>query len=434
MKKILFLLAVTAATVAAPALAARVQEPQQVMSLDLNACLRPMYPAAALALRVGGKTTVEVQIGTAGLLTDARIAASSGRADLDDAALASIRRCVFHTVLATGQAPTGWLKTQYVWVPGDAAKMAGQNQALFDSTKTLAEAGDPLAQNRLGTFYEHGTGVKADMAQAAAWYLLAAEAGNAWAQNNLGVLYGRGTGVPKDMQQAVHWYALAAAQGHGWGQANLAWAYQYGTAGERDLDKAVYWLTKSAEGGLVDAQVRLGILAMQRAGSAEERTAAAVWLARAAARDFPPGLYYLGRTFELGLGNAQDDAQAAALYRKALARSEGRAETALGMLVEAGRAGAANQDEAAGLYKKATQWRFPEAFYHYGLVLQQRGDTDLAAAVFLQGAELGSCDAVLKYVQVHQVQGSKAAAGTPDAQWAQRAQACAARPALAAQL
>lgn len=399
------------------------------MTLDLNACPRPAYPAAALARNAGGKTTLEVQIGEEGLVTDARVDVSSGRPDLDEAALAGIRRCVFHAVLATGQAPTGWLKTQYVWIPGNAKKAEAQNRAQFDRTRQLAEAGDPVAQNRLGAWYQHGTWVKADLVQAAAWYRLAAESGNAIAQNNLGVLYYRGAGVPRDMQQAVAWYAKAAEQGHGWAQANLAWAYEHGTAGEPDIGKAVYWLTKSAEGGLAAAQVRLGLLAMARAASDAERSAAAAWFARAAAQNDPAGHYYLGRSFELGLGNAQDRAQAAALYRKALERSGGRAETALGMLLEAGRAGVADQDAAARLYEKATRWRYPPAFYRYGLVLEQRGEYALAAAVFRQGAELGDCDAVRKYLLLQPAQGAVPAAGEPGTDWNARAQRCKARPA-----
>lgn len=415
------LLAAAASVLPAHALAARIPDPQEVMVYDLNACPRPAWPAGALAQRAAGKTTVEVQVGAAGMVSDARVAISSGRADLDEAALAGIRRCVFHAVLATGQAPTGWLKTQYVWVPGEAARPPGQDPQLFARTSKLAAEGDPAAQNLLGTWYQHGTYVKADLAQAASWYLRAAQGGNAWAQNNLGVLYNRGAGVPRDQRQAVAWYAKAAAQDHRWAQANLAWAYQHGSAGELDPEKALYWLTKSATGGLAAAQLRLGMQGMQRAVLDEDRALAAAWLARAAAQDYPPGLYYLGRSFELGLGNVQDDAQAAAYYRRALGRSEGRAELALGMLLDAGRGGAADPEEAATLYQKAMQSRLPPAYYRYGLVLEQRGDDELALAVFRQGAELGDCDAIVKYVQLRPA---------PGAPWELRAQACAARPEL----
>jgi TonB family protein len=434
MKTSILFLAAVAAILPVHALAARGQDPQQVMLLDLNACPRPVYPSVALAQGAGGKSTVEVQIGEEGLVTEARMLKSSGRTDLDDAALAGIRRCTFHAVLATGQAPTGWLKMQYVWIPGNAKNVEAQNQAQFDSTKRLAEAGDPVAQNRLGAWYQNGTYGKADPAQAAVWYRLAAESGNAIAQNNLGVLYFRGTGVALDTKQAVYWYAKAAEQGHGWAQANLAWAYQYGTAGEMDIDKALYWLTKSAEGALPAAQVRLGLLAMQRAASDEDRSTAAAWFTRAAAQDYPAAHYYLGRSFELGLGNVQDPAQAATLYRKALERSGGRAEVALGMLLEAGRAGVADPEAAAQLYEKAMRWRYPPAYYHYGLVLEQRGESDLAAAVFRQGADMGDCDAVVKYVQLRPAQGAAPAVGKPLAYWDQRAQWCEARPAPAPRL
>lgn len=429
MNTLILLLAAAMAVLPAHAFAARLQDPQQVMAMDLNACARPVYPAAALAQRAGGKTTVEVQIGAQGRVTDARVFASSGRTDLDEAALASVRGCLFHGVLATGQAPTGWLKTQYVWVPSAAQKAQAHDGALLASTRKRADAGDPAAQNTLGTWYQNGIHVKADPVQAAAWYLLAAQAGNAFAQNNLGVLYYRGLGVPRDQKQAVYWYAKAAEQGHGWAQANLAWAYQYGTAVELDMDKALHWLTRSAEGGLVAAQMRLGLLGMQRAVSDEDRTAAVAWIARAAAQDDATGLYYLGRSFELGLGNTQDDAQAAASYRKALGRTEGRAELALGRLIVSGRAHSTDAGEAAGLLQKAMQSRHSDAYYHYGLILEQDGDLDLARAVFLQGAQMGHCDAIVKYAELGPAPGMPLPAGFTDAIFEQGAQWCRGRPA-----
>lgn len=432
MKTLILSLVAAAAVLPAHALATRLQDPQQVMTVDLNACPRPAYPAAALAQRAGGKTTLEVQIGEQGRVTDARVFASSGRADLDEAALASVRGCLFHAVLATGQTPTGWLKTQYVWVPSAAQKTQkaqAHDGALLASTRKRAEAGDPVAQNTLGAWYQNGTHVKADPAQAAAWYLLAAQAGNAVAQNNLGVLYNSGLGVPLDRKQAFYWYGKAAEQGHGWAQANLAWAYQYGSTGEPDADKALYWLTRSAEGGLAAAQLRLGLQGMQRAASDGERAAAVAWIAKAAAQDDPAGLYYLGRSVELGLGNVQDDAQAAVLYRKALGRTEGRAELALGRLLASGRAQATEAGEAAGLLQKAMQSRHPEAYYHYGLILEQDGDLDLARAVFLQGSHMGHCDATVKYVELGPAPGMPLPAGFTDAIFEQGARWCKARPA-----
>lgn len=393
---ILFLAA--AAAVASVHDSAEQDRIRQAMKLDLYACARPAYPPEALAQRAGGQSSLKIQLDTEGKVTDARVAASSGRADLDASALAGIRKCAFHAVATLRKPADKWFGTQFIWQPGEPARAL--DPALVAHTERLAEEGDPAAQNTLGTWYEHGRFFQKDMAQAAAWYRRAAQGGHAYAQNNLGVLYFRGNGVPRDRRQAAHWYAQAAEQGHGWAQANLVWAYQHGAAGEWDKDKALYWLTRSAKGGLAPAQVRLGLLLLDRAGSDLQRAAAAQWLARASTLDYPAGHYYLGKSHELGLGNVQDDARAATLYRKALGRSSGRAETALGALIEAGRSDARQSDEALELFEKAMQARDPAAFYHYGRALERRGHAGLAVAMFRQGAHLGHCEAGLRYAQI----------------------------------
>ena len=402
MKLVLLLLAAIAAALPSHADATDGGGAQAVLKYDLFACMLPVWPAAALAQRANGTTTLEVRISQEGYLIEGRVTGTSGRRDLDEAALDSMRGCSYRAVLSTGEAPTGWLKTQYRWTHTGAATStasAPDGSPLADTT-ARASSGDPAAQNLLGTWYQHGTHVKADLAQAAIWYERAAQGGNAWAQNNLGVQYWRGAGVRRNPALATQWYAKAAEQGHRWAQANLAWSYQHGLGNETDMTAALYWLTEAAEGGLAAAQVRLGTLAMRSAVSDDERAAAAVWLARAAAQDDPSGLYLLGRSYALGLGNAQDDDQAAALYRKALGRSEGRAETALGALLDDGRAAPLDRDESVRLYERGMQARHAPAFYRYGLILEQRGDEALAAAVFRHGANMRDCDAVLKYLQL----------------------------------
>ncbi len=371
---------------------------RQAMKLDLYACARPAYPPAALAQRAGGKSTLKIRVDAEGKVTGARVTVSSGRADLDAAALAAIRNCAFHVVATLDKPSDEWFATQFIWQPGDPPQPL--DPALVARTQRLAEEGNPAAQNTLGTWYEQGRFFEKDLEQAAALYRLAAHGGNAFAQNNLGVLLNRGAGVPRDRRQAVFWYAKAAQQGHGWAQANLAWAYQYGTAGERDVEQARHWLTRSAEGGLAAAQVRLGLMLLYRAVYSEAKAPGAQWLERAAAANDPAGLYYLGRSFELGVGNARDDRQATALYRRALGRSAGRAETALASLIEAGRAQAGHPDEVLTLYEAAMQARDPAAFYRYGRILEQRGEADRAKALFRHGKKMGDCRAALRSIRI----------------------------------
>jgi len=370
---------------------------RQAMKFDLYACARPDYPPAALAQRAGGQSTLDIQIDAEGKVADARVAVSSGRADLDAAALAGIRKCAFHALNTLGKPPGRRFGAQFIWQPGEPPRAL--DPALVMRTRRLAEEGDPAAQNTLGTWYEQGRFGQKDLAQAAALYRLAAHGGNAYAQNNLGVLLNRGAGVARDRRQAVFWYAKAAEQGHGWAQANLSWAYQHGSAGERDMKQAREWLTRSAEGGLAAAQVRLGLMMLERAVYAEARAPGAEWFAHAAVANDPAGLYYLGRSYELGVGNEPDDVLAAALYRRALGRSGGRAETALATLIEDGRAQAETPDEVLTLYETAMRSRDGGAFYRYGLVLERRGDHALAAALFRHGQRLGDCRAAIRAIQ-----------------------------------
>jgi hypothetical protein len=111
------------------------------------------------------------------------------------------------TVLASSMAPT------------DAQKSAGPSvdSANVDQLKDLAARGNPAAENALGLLYAQGDekqGIKADDAEAAAWFTKAAEHGNVSAQYKLGLLYWGGHhGLPKDANKAYFWTVLARAGG-----------------------------------------------------------------------------------------------------------------------------------------------------------------------------------------------------------------------------
>lgn len=289
-------------------------------------------------MRFRGETVAELKIGADGRVTEARIIGSSGRNDLDQSALGGMRRCVYRSVVNAGLAPTDWLQAQYLWRGGPAT--GAERQAELEQTQRNAEAGDALAQSRLGAWYMYGTYIARDFEKAAHWLRQAAEAGQVDAQLNLGLLYERGQGVPRDWRLAARWYARAAGQGNGWAQGNLGWLYMVGIDGKPDFEEARHWLTRSAEGGLASGQVKLGLLISKLARNDEERAAAVPWYMLAAEQDDPNAHYWVGRSFELGIGNPQDDARAAEHYRAALGRTSGWAEAALAKLVKAGRVAA----------------------------------------------------------------------------------------------
>ncbi len=78
-----------------------------------------------------------------------------------------------------------------------------------------AKSNEPRAQFEMGTLYEYGTGVPADLATASEWYRRAAERGYPQAQYNYATMLENGDGVLEDKVEALKFYALAAEQGFG---------------------------------------------------------------------------------------------------------------------------------------------------------------------------------------------------------------------------
>jgi hypothetical protein len=91
--------------------------------------------------------------------------------------------------------------------------------------KKEAEAGNAVAQQKLGNAYSDGKGVPKDAFQAVTWWRKAAEQGNATAQRKLGVSYLHGDGIASSTQNpfvvfskenediGIGWLRKAAEQG-----------------------------------------------------------------------------------------------------------------------------------------------------------------------------------------------------------------------------
>jgi TPR repeat protein len=113
--------------------------------------------------------------------------------------------------------------------------------------RPLAEQGDAAVQRKLGYFYQSGTCVPKDYAEAMKWNRKAADQGDANAQHNVGVMYFQGQGVPRDYGEAVKWVRKAADQGNAIDQVLLAAMYYQGQGVPRDYAEAVKWLRKAAD-------------------------------------------------------------------------------------------------------------------------------------------------------------------------------------------
>ena len=104
-----------------------------------------------------------------------------------------------HTVLASSSSPA------------DVSDSANPKQL-----RSLADQGDPAAENALGLLYAQGDekhAVRRDETEAARWFTKAAEHNYVAAQSKLGALYWGGRGVPASLNQAYFWTVLARAGG-----------------------------------------------------------------------------------------------------------------------------------------------------------------------------------------------------------------------------
>jgi uncharacterized protein len=121
----------------------------------------------------------------------------------------------FLAVAAIGDAPAGQLEDDArlnAGVAGVSAMQRGDYAMATRLLRPLAEHGNSVAQDMLGTMIGLGLGAPQDYAKAAIWLRLAADQGNASAQLSLGVLYKDGDGVPQDYTLAHMWLNLAATR------------------------------------------------------------------------------------------------------------------------------------------------------------------------------------------------------------------------------
>lgn len=137
-----------------------------------------------------------------------------------------------------------------------------------------ADAGKANAWCDLGMAYSNGFGVKTDMARAMELYHKGAEKGDACCQASLGMFYQAGEripgGVKADPAEAAKWYRLAAEQNHQEAIFHLAQLYMQGDGVKQDSSEAAKWFRKGAEVGNPDAQWMLGICYRKGIGLAKD--------------------------------------------------------------------------------------------------------------------------------------------------------------------
>jgi TPR repeat protein len=219
---------------------------------------------------------------------------------------------------------TGWLVAMCLaWVNTTRAEVWDRRKeplvkSPLAAVQQAAEAGDPMAQKRMGDLYLDGEGVAANPAEAVRWYRLAGAQGLAPAQHNLGNAFMRGQGVPKNAVEGARWYQLAARQNLAQAQYALGFCHLGGEGVPPDYNEGIRFITLAAEQGLPDAQQTLGDLFLYR--PAPDYESAFRWYRQAAAQNRAPAQMALAACYENGLGVKPDPGQALTWYDKAAAQ------------------------------------------------------------------------------------------------------------------
>ena len=175
---------------------------------------------------------------------------------------------------------------------------------------SAAEAGDIVAQARLGYIYDVGRSVSQDNGKAKYWYERAIAGNNLDAKVNLGVMYWNGDGVPVDQDKSFMLFEQAALSGHPVAQRNLGTMYQYGEAVSQNYEKAIYWFQQAATQGNIQSFVDLGDVYSRGLGVPIDESRAFEWYMQAAVQGSAQAQTEVGYYYDKGIGFPQDYSQA----------------------------------------------------------------------------------------------------------------------------
>lgn len=176
-----------------------------------------------------------------------------------------------------------WLFGGLFYTPPDARQKAAM--AELKSIVPRAQGGDHSLQYRAGVILRDGLTGKADPAEAAKWFELAAKQGDIGAEVALGDMYAKGTGVRQNYSRAAEFYGAAARGGRNpEAEFHLGELYFFGRGFPQDSTAAVDWFRKAALDGHAGAQSVMGSMYEQGFGVDKSPVDAFVWYTLAAER------------------------------------------------------------------------------------------------------------------------------------------------------
>lgn len=147
---------------------------------------------------------------------------------------------------------------------------SGDYEKASKTLKPLAEAGDAVAQHRLGVMYFYGRGVPEDEKKALELARKSAAQGNLDAMFLAGNIYVFGNSIASDAEdpdlEAAKWFFEAASRGHAEAEYGLGLLFLAGKGVVRSEEEAMKWIERAAEHGHASAKNFLGAGAPSPAG------------------------------------------------------------------------------------------------------------------------------------------------------------------------
>jgi len=189
--------------------------------------------------------------------------------------------------------------------------------------RAAADLGSAVALSSLGSLYETGLGVPADLSEAARLYQKAADEGITFAMENLGKLYEDGRGVSQDYARAAELYHQAAEMGSPYAMGLLGWLTLNGFGQPKDDVEAARLYRVAADGGVDFAQHDLGVMyAKGQGGLAQSYVEAFKYYSLAAAQHWAVSYVSLAECYSHGNGVAKDIAKAEEYLLLAIAEGD----------------------------------------------------------------------------------------------------------------
>lgn len=228
-----------------------------------------------------------------------------------------------------------------------------------------AEAGDPKAQNTLGTWFYQGKNVDKNYEKALKWWAKSADQGNPYAIGNMAMCYQLGDGINKDSIMAAKLYKSAIKKGNlelikqheklaekkenTFSNMLMYDLYNTGTGVKHDASRAAYYLEHLAEMGNTDQQYRLALYYLNN----NQANKAVKWFKQAAQNGSIGATYYYGFLQHQGMGITQNKEKGISLMKKANERGFLAAANQLGKIYYEGDGVDVDYAQAVEYLKKA---------------------------------------------------------------------------------